>query len=561
MREPEQKDDQWLPGFIDPASGRPIKNPVIINHNEIEPLIYDEETVKTAIEKRELTPFGITSENRREYVLSEQFTKAILEYVLKKGFRLSLNEDELRNFYACPVLFGFPEMALLCLVDGHTYDGSELLKVIFHGGNLYAGRSPINRGVINLKNGDLVIHPFHGLIKRAIEKAKEKNEKEIDLRKLFHNVKQNYVNRIYIQDNRWGINWIEFFKSRAIKIKGFIYCLLLMTAQFNYRNDFFMHFAPLKAGKYLPVDISMWIYGTLQYQSFPKYFSGQVKIKNPSMLPISLTVAEMSLAVFIVLSGLIMFGTRSSHAKFVSLYFYQHLISFRMLREKNMLIPNFRGLFHVGSKLKVILFSGIFLISMYKLYIETLSGAALFPIFKELPVDSRLFVDMNLKASIQKAASSDILFISNVIYPITRIPFIAITSLKATQQIVEFFSGNTTNMGNVYISINNNSVVRNRISSGSRFALLFLKVLAALYVGIGAYAYFEDLPYALVFGLVTLIESSFPEAIREYAQPRTRLAGNLYRLLPQPETHENENQNSVERVESAEVISPHLKSS
>lgn len=45
-----------------PRSGKPIIKPVVLNHRELLPLIYDEQSVIAALKEGELKAFDITAE-------------------------------------------------------------------------------------------------------------------------------------------------------------------------------------------------------------------------------------------------------------------------------------------------------------------------------------------------------------------------------------------------------------------------------------------------------------------------------------------------------------------
>jgi hypothetical protein len=69
-------DNEWA-AFID-RDGQPIFNPYIINHERIEPCMYDLHRINQAAASGELQSFGINLQNLRGFIVKRKLASAII---------------------------------------------------------------------------------------------------------------------------------------------------------------------------------------------------------------------------------------------------------------------------------------------------------------------------------------------------------------------------------------------------------------------------------------------------------------------------------------------------
>ncbi len=150
--------------FLCPRSGKPIKNPVILDHKKLMPLIYDKESVIAALDEGELKQFNINQDNLKYH--TDHFSLELLQRIAEERFTIDINVEERLGNLECPISMGFPmKRGVLCLRDGRTYEFDA-----FYNAYKESPTSPINRSKIKLER-DLIIHPVHRRILQRIEAA------------------------------------------------------------------------------------------------------------------------------------------------------------------------------------------------------------------------------------------------------------------------------------------------------------------------------------------------------------------------------------------------------
>ena len=113
----ENKETNEWHAFRD-RDGYPISDPYIINHEQIEPCMYDKQRIDSALESKELARFGITRDNIRTVTVKRKLAAAIIRTAKdEKTSLITINSNEgmeklATGIYASPFSLTFPQAGL-----------------------------------------------------------------------------------------------------------------------------------------------------------------------------------------------------------------------------------------------------------------------------------------------------------------------------------------------------------------------------------------------------------------------------------------------------------------
>jgi len=181
--------------FLCPISGLPIREPIIINHSSILPLIYDRSSVEAAIAAGEVEKLGIRRNDFKNILLVDQFSQAILTLIdegvtsinlshLKREMNVVNDAPQLVDL-RCGIIWEFPkDCGVLCRRDGRTYDKEALESSL-----QLSSLSPFSKNSINPEL-DIIVHPIH---RRIIAEMRRSESGVVNLETVLDNLEQDPI--------------------------------------------------------------------------------------------------------------------------------------------------------------------------------------------------------------------------------------------------------------------------------------------------------------------------------------------------------------------------------
>ncbi len=146
MRSSKKEDAGKKHGIFlkDPVSDSSLEDPVIIVHPRIAPIIYSRSTVEDAASKKELSKFGITTNNLKSFIQPDKMTQALIK-LMREHDDGRLTYKELSKSYTCPISLEFPYPdSIFLATDGEVYQTESLFGAMKN-----SPKAPTNRYVIN----------------------------------------------------------------------------------------------------------------------------------------------------------------------------------------------------------------------------------------------------------------------------------------------------------------------------------------------------------------------------------------------------------------------------